>query len=148
MSTSLIYQGFGVYGYKYFKTECREGKIFIHIKKRPEYQYCADCESRNVAKKGHVKRELKTLPIVKKKVYLVLHLHRLYCRDCGAIKLEPLLIAFPKKHWSKALFRYIVDLLHCMTIEDVSKHLDMSWDTVKEYLTRIIHKLVKNDKKI
>jgi len=75
MSTSLIYHGFGVYGYKYFKTEYREGKIFIHIKKKPEYQYCADCKSRNVARKGHIERELKTLPIGKKNVYIVLHLH-------------------------------------------------------------------------
>ena len=105
MSTSLIYHGFGVYGYKYFKTEYREGKIFIHIKKKPEYQYCADCESRNVARKGHVERELKTLPIGKKSVYMVLHLHRLYCRDCGALKLEPLLISFPKKRWTKVLGR-------------------------------------------
>ncbi len=146
MSTSLIYHGFGVYGYKYFKTEYREGKIFIHIKKKPEYQYCADCESRNVARKGYVERELKTLPIGKKSVYMVLHLHRLYCRDCGALKLEPLLITFPKKHWTKALFRYIVDLLHCMTIEDVSKHLDMSWDTVKDIHVEALKKKYKKRK--
>ena len=146
MSTSLIYHGFGVYGYKYFKTEYREGKIFIHIKKRPKYQYCADCESRNVARKGYVERELKTLPIGKKSVYMVLHLHRLYCRDCGALKLEPLLISFPKKRWTKTLGRYIVDLLHCMTIEDVSKHLDMSWDTVKGIHLEVLKKKYRKRK--
>ena len=103
MSTSLIYHGFGVVGYKYLKMEYREGSIFIHIEKKPEYQYCADCTSRNVAKKGMVKRELKTVPIGKKRVYFVVHLHRLYCRECGSIKLEPLLISFQKKHWTKSL---------------------------------------------
>ena len=81
------------------KTEYREGELFIHIKKRPEYQYCVDCESQNAARKGHVERERKTLPIGKKNVYMVLHFHRLYCRDCRALKLDPLVIAFPKKQF-------------------------------------------------
>jgi len=79
MSTSLIYHGFGAVGYTYLRTEYREGKIFIHIEKKLEYQYCADSKSRDVAKKGQVKRELKTLPIGKKNVYLIVNLHRLYC---------------------------------------------------------------------
>ena len=73
MSTSIIYHGSGTVGYNYLKMEYREGRIFIHIEKKPEYQYCADCKSRDVAKKGSVKRELKTLPIGKKSVYLVVH---------------------------------------------------------------------------
>jgi len=146
MSTSLIYHGFGVYGYKYFKTDYSKGEIYIHIRKRAEYQYCANCGSRNVLKKGRIKRKLKTLPIGKKNVYMVLHLHRLYCRDCGAIKLEPLLISFPKKQWTKVLGRYIVELLHVMTVEDVSKHLDMSWDTVKWIHVEALKKKYKKRK--
>jgi len=146
MSTSLIYHGFGTVGYNYLKMEYREGRIFIHIEKKPEYRYCADCKSRNVAKKGSVKRELKTLPIGKKSVYLVVHLHRLYCRDCGSIKLEPLLISFPKKHWTKSLGRYVVELLRFTTIEDVSKHLGMSWDTVKEIHVCVLKKKFKKRK--
>jgi len=144
MSTSLIYHGFGVVGYSYLRTEYREGKIFIHIEKKLEYQYCADCKSRDVAKKGQVTRELKTLPIGKKNVYLMVNLHRLYCRDCRAIKLEPLLISFPKKHWTKALGRYVLELLRFTTVEDVSKHLGMSWDTVKEIHVWALKKKFKN----
>lgn len=86
MSTSPIYHGFGAVGYKYLKMEYREGRIFIHIEKKAEYHYCADCKSRNAAKKGSAKRELKTLPIGKKSIYLVVHLHRFYYRD---LKLVP-----------------------------------------------------------
>jgi len=146
MSTGLIYHGFGVKGYKYLKTAYSKGEIYIHIKKRAEYQYCANCGSRNVVKKGRIKRELKTLPIGKKKVYMILHIHRLHCRECGAIKLEPLLISHPKKQWTKVLGRYIVELLHVMTVEDVSKHLDMSWDTVKWIHVEALNKKYKKRK--
>jgi len=79
-------------------------------------------------------------------VYMVLHFHRLYCRDCGVIKLEPLLISFPKKQWTKVLGRYIVELLHFITVEDVSKHLDMSWDTVKWIHVEALKKKYKKRK--
>ena len=132
MSTSILYHGFGVCNYKYVKTEYSRGGIIFHIEKSPDKQRCAEYGSRSVIKKGHFLREIRTLPIGKKKVYLAVHLHRLYCRDCGALKLEPLLLSDPKKRWTKALGRYIVDLLSRATIEDVAQHLGMSWDTVKE----------------
>jgi len=47
------------------------------------------------------------------------------------VGLEPLLVALPKKHWSKRLGRYILELLKHSTIKDVADHLGMSWDTIK-----------------
>lgn len=132
MSTSILYHGFGVIGYRYLKTEYKEGTIIFHIEKLREKQICADCGSRKVIKKGSITRQLRTLPIGKKKVFLLMHLHRLFCLFCGALKLEPLFLSFPKKRWTKALGRYIVELLHHSTVEDVAKHLGMSWNTVKE----------------
>ena len=58
MSTSLVYHGFGAVGYTYLKSEYRNGKIYFHIEKKPEYQYCVDCKSRNVTKKGCVNPSL------------------------------------------------------------------------------------------
>lgn len=132
MSTSLIYHGFGIKGYHYLKTEYREGAVLFHLEKRSEDRYCADCMSREIIKKGQYERKIKTLPIGKKKVFLVVHLHRIECQSCGSLKLEPLLLAFPMKQWAKNLGRYIVDLLKHTTVQDVAKHLGMSWDTVKE----------------
>lgn len=132
MSTSILYHGFGVTGYRYLKTEYKGGTVIFHIEKLREKQICADCGSRKVIKKGSITRQLRTLPIGRKKVFLLMHLHRLYCLCCGALKLEPLFLSFPKKCWTKALGRYIVDLLHHSTVDDVAKHLGMSWDTVKD----------------
>ena len=117
MSTSLIYHGFGAIGYTYLKSEYRGGgKIYFHIEKKPEYQYCVDCESRNVSKKGCIKREIKTVPIGGKAVIFVVNIYRLYCRACGSLKQEPILLAFPKKHWAKSLGRYVVGLLRHSTV--------------------------------
>ena len=132
MSTSLIYHGFGAIGYTYLKSEYRGGKIYFHIEKKPEYQYCIDCESRDVRKKGCVKREIKTVPIGGKAVIFVVNIYRLYCRACGSLKQEPILLSFPKKHWSKSLGRYVVGLLRHSTVLDVVEHLSMHWNTVKE----------------
>jgi len=132
MSTGLIYHAFECKVYKFLKNEYKNGLIYFHISKNPYKQRCVLCGSNNVIHKGLVIRELLTLPIGNKPVYLVLHLHRLRCKECGCIRLEPIEIADTKKHWTKILGRYIVDLLKHSTVEDVAQHLGMSWDTIKE----------------
>ncbi len=132
MSTSLIYHAFGAVGYVYLKSEYRESSIRLHIEKNPEKQRCVECGSADVIRKGRDIREIRTLPIGKRLVFLVLHLHRLFCKACGALQLEPILLADPKKHWARTLGRYVVDLLRHSTVEDVAQHLGMSWDTVKD----------------
>ena len=146
MSTSLIYHGFGAIGYTYLKTEYRGGKIYFHIEKKPEYQYCVDCESRDVSKKGYIKREIKTVPIGGKAVIFVVNIYRLYCRACGSLKQEPILLSFPKKHWSKSLGRYVVGLLRHSTVLDVAEHLGMHWNTVKEIHVLALTKKFKKRK--
>ena len=132
MSTSILYHGFGIRGYHYLKTEYQKGAIIFHIVKDPNKQRCAECGSRDVKKKGRITRKIRTVPIGKKKVFFSLNLHRLKCKVCRSLKLEPLIISFPKKHWAKNLGRYVVELLKRTTVEDVARQLGMSWDTVKE----------------
>jgi len=144
MSTSLLYHGFGIHDYKYVKTEYRKGAIFFHMEKATDKQYCADCGLKQIRKKGRFIREIRTIPIGKKKVFLSVHLHQLQCRACGSLKLKPLIISFPKKQWTKSLGRYVVGLLKRETVEDVARHLGMSWDTVKEiHLRELKHKYKK-----
>lgn len=135
MSTSILYHGFGVRHYRYLKSEYREGALIFHMDKSPDKQRCAGCGSRDVIKKGRFVRKIRTLPIGARRVFLVVHLHRLLCRSCGALKLEPLLVSFPRKRWTKVLGRYVLELIKRTTVEDVARHLGMSWDTVKEIHT-------------
>jgi len=143
MSTSILYHGFGVQHYQYLKSEYKYGALFFHIKKIRGKQRCAACGSKHVIRKGRIIRKLKALPIGSKRTFLVAHLHRLLCRDCGSLQLEPLLISDPKTRWTRALGRYVLELLKIMTIEDVSKHLGMSWNTVKEIHTRALKARLK-----
>jgi transposase len=143
LSTSLLYHGFGIRDYKYLKTEYRKGAVIFHIKKDPDKWCCADCGSKHVRKKGHFVREIRTVPIGKKKVFLSVHLHRLKCRDCRSLELEPLIISFPKKQWTKSLGRCAVELLKRGTVEDAARHLGMSWDTVKEIHLRELKRKLK-----
>jgi len=132
MSTSLICRAYGGVGYNYLRTDYREGPVRFHIEKNARKQRCAACGSADVIRKGQDMRDIRTVPIGNRPVFLVLHLHRLFCKACGALLMEPILLADPKKHWARALGRYIVDLLRHSTVEDVAQHLGMSWDTVKE----------------
>lgn len=132
MSTSILYHGFDVIGYHYLKTEFKAGKIIFHIEKNPLKTRCSACGSRDVIKKGKVNRLIRTLPIGRKPAFLSLHLHRLECHECGVVRQEELLVSRPKKHWTKSLGRFVVDLLRYSTVEDVARHLKMSWGTIKE----------------
>ena len=138
MSTSILYHGFRVEQYRYLRTDYQQGALIFHIEKAKGKQRCVDCGSRQIIRKGHVIRRLRTLPIGSRKVFLAAHLHRLLCRECGSLKLEPILISYPKKRWTKALGRYVLELMRSMTIEDVARHLGMSWDTVKDIHVRAL----------
>ncbi len=144
MSTSILYHGFSIRQYQYLKTDYRHGALFFHIEKSKERQCCSVCQSNKVIRKGRVIRTLRTLPIGNKKVFLVVHLHRLLCRKCGALRLEPLLISHPKARCTRALEQYVMDLLKAMTIEDVAKHLGMSWDTIKSIHVRALRAKFRN----
>lgn len=57
---------------------------------------------------------------------------RVLCLDCGKVRQVKLGFADPKKHYTRSLERYVLDLSRHMTIQDVAEHLQVSWDTVKE----------------
>lgn len=140
MSTSLLYHGFHVQGYTYLRTEYSEGVIFFHMEKNKYKLCCACCGSRDVVKKGRKMRNVQTLPIGRKKVFLSLHLHRLKCNSCGCLKQEELLISASKKHRTYSLERYVVELLKHSTVKEVALHLGMSWNTVKEIHSQFLKK--------
>lgn len=146
MSTSLLYHFFGVTQHKYLKIEFKGGSIFIHISKQPHKRRCVDCGSRNVIKKGKKIRKIRTIPVAKKPVFFAVHRQRLQCRECGAIKFESLDIALPKKQWTKALGRFVIDLLEICTVKDVADFLGMNWNTIKEIHSQNLEKRFKRRK--
>jgi len=107
---------------------------------------CPDCDSFNIIRLGTVTRLIKTTPIGKKSLFLRIIIQRIECHQCHCIKQENLNFAEPKKSYSKLLARYVLDLSTKMTIHDIARHLDMSWDTVKEIIKTYLKKHVTKPK--
>jgi len=72
------------------------------------------------------------LPVGRRKVELVVNIPRLYCKDCGTIRQPHLAFADPKKHYTRSLERFVIDLCRISSIQDVAELTGLGWDTVKE----------------
>ena len=131
MSTSLLYHAFGLRGYRYLSTSYFEGDVVFRVDPKPEEFRCSVCGSREVIRRGSVLRTLRTVPIGGKGVLIVVEVPRLGC-VCGAVRQAELGCAEPRRRHTKAFARYALELLRSMTIQDVARHLQVGWDTIKE----------------
>lgn len=136
MSTSLLYHGFGLVGYRYVRQHFHEGKVIFRIEKPRERLCCPQCGNEEVWAQGGVERTFRTVPIGGKSVEFQLKVPRVWCGPCGQTRQIKLGFADPKKHYTRAFERYVLDLSRHMTIQDVAEHLEVSWDTVKDIQAR------------
>lgn len=132
MNTSLLYHAFGIQHQNVLKCEYKYGKIAVKIKTKDSKLQCSKCKSYNVIKSGKVERLFRTIPIGKKQVFMLAIIQRLECKACGSVRQEHIKYAESKKTYTRSLKRYILELSKIGTIQDVSNHLGMSWDIVKE----------------
>lgn len=65
------------------------------------------------------------------KVELVVEIPRLQCKCCGAIRQPPLVFAKAKKHYSRSLERFVIDLCHVASIQDVATLKGSRWLLLK-----------------
>jgi transposase len=108
------------------------GKTIFYGSVHPNELVCPSCRSRDVIKFGTKSRTFKTLPVGRKKVELTVHIQRLYCKNCGAIRQPDLDFADTKKHYTHSLEQFVIDMCRVATIQDVAELTGLSWDTVKE----------------
>ena len=132
MSTSLLYHGFGVRGYRYVSTKYVGGGVVFVIERKPETYCCIGCGSQNVWRHGLVVRRFRTVPMGTKQVELEARIPRLACQDCGLVRQAAVGFAEPRRTYTKSFERYALELSRHMTIKDVACHLGVSWDVVKE----------------
>src|SRR6202035_1364555 len=88
----------------------------------------------------HQERPSKTVPIGGKPVAVVLAIPRVECPACDLIRQVPIAFADPRRSYTHAFERYALDLSRHMTIQDVAKHLGVSWDTIKDIQKRDLHR--------
>lgn len=138
MSTSLLYHGFGVRGYKYVKARYEGGSVIFSIRQSRFELKCSNCGSREVIRRGKVDRRFRALPIGRKPVWIVMGIQRVLCLSCGLIRQVKLRFADPRRSYTKTFERYALDLSRNMTILDVARHLGVSWDVIKEIQKRYL----------
>jgi transposase len=138
MSTSLLYHGFGVRGYKYVKTHYEGGSVIFTIDQSRFELECSSCGSREVIRRGKVDRRFRSLPIGRKPVWIMMGIQRVLCLSCGLVRQVKVRFADSRRSYTKAFERYALDLSRHMTILDVARHLGVSWDVIKEIQKRYL----------
>lgn len=143
MSTSLLYHGFGIIGYHHVRTFFKKGAMFFKIIQQRVDLRCPLCNSRKVISKGKKMRVFRSLPIGNKPSFIQLAVPRVECLSCGITRQVKLHFAKARRTYTNAFERYVLDLSRHMTILDVSRHLRISWDIVKDIQKRYLNKRFK-----
>ena len=134
MSTSLLYHGFGVRGYVHERTEYVGGEIHFTVKQPSRALRCSKCGSQRVIRRGGRTRRFRGLPIGRRRVWIVLRVPRLECKECTAVRQAEVSFAPGQHGYTKRFAHYVVELASHMTMQDVAEHLGVSWNLVKELL--------------
>ncbi len=140
MAINFIDQLFGFLGYLFLDGSANKSKVEISIQKEANELCCSRCHGKNIKRRGTKTRKFRTVPIGKKAVFVVLILQRIECLDCGCVRQEEINFAGPKKRYTQAFERYVLELSKYMTILDVARHLGISWDMVKDIQKRYLTK--------
>jgi transposase len=140
MSTSLLYHGFGIVGYHHVSESFEGGHVTFRIEQPRKRHRCSHCGSAEVWDQGGVERTFRMVPIGSKPTFVKLKVPRVLCFDCGKVRQVKVGFADPKKRYTRAFERYVLELSRLMTIQDVAKHLDISWDTVKDIQARSLQR--------
>lgn len=140
MSTSLLYHTWGVRGYTYVRTDFVGGATCFHILPKAGSLRCTSCRSRRVRTRGHRERSFRGVPVGNRPVTIVASIPRLECLDCGRIAQAKVGFAEGKRRYTKGFERYVLDLSRLMNIEDVARHLGVSWNVVRDIQKRYLQR--------
>ena len=136
MSTSILYHGFGIYGYRYVSSKYQQGSIVFTIEKELQDLRCPSCRGKHVSRRGSQLRWFHTLPIGRKQIYIRMLIPRVFCHDCLVVRQISIGFADPRRTYTRSFERYVIELARHMTIQDVALHLGVGWDLVKEIQRR------------
>lgn len=132
VSTSLLYQAFGVKGCEYRATRYFKGQMVFEVERRQQDLHCPVCGMPDVMRRGSVLRVFRAVPIGKKPAWIALPIPRVGCPRCKLVRQVPIGFAETRLTYTKAFARYALELSRHMTIRDVAAHLGVGWDLIKE----------------
>jgi len=136
MSTSLLYHGWCLRGYRERSIGFEASAIHFRVEQNSDTFRCAYCGSTQVMKAGLVPRQFRSLPIGGKPVWIDLSIQRLWCATCSKTRQAKVAFADEARSYTHAFERYVLDLSRHMTIQAVARHLGVGWDLVKEIQKR------------
>ena len=140
MSTSLLYHGFGIVGYRYVSQRFQAGQVTFRIRQPRERLRCPQCDCDDVWVRGHQERTFRMLPIGAKPTFVTLDVARVWCPVCDCVRQVKIGFADPKKRYTRSFERYALELSRHMAIKDVADHLGVSWDTIKDIQARSLQR--------
>lgn len=132
MNSSFLYHAWGLYTLECTREEYKGNTIILHVQTKERIKTCPRCGKRHLVKNGYRTRDFIGLPIGGKKVLIRMKVQRYKCRVCDYDQQEGIPFATGSRSYTHRFAKYVVDLLRGMTLQDVSNHLGVSWDTVKE----------------
>ena len=141
MESSFLYHAFGVSrDYQYHATEYKGNAIYLKLKSISLKKVkCPHCGGTHVIKYGVIHRNIHNLPIGSKRTFLTLTIQRYECKDCNKVFQADIPFTHGNVSYTYRFSRYILDLLRLgATIKDVSKHLGVGWDMVKDIHKRYL----------
>jgi transposase len=138
MSTSLLYHALNIVGYHHRKTEYAGNEIRFTVEQDPTTLRCPCCGSRNVIRRGTVNRRFRAPCLAFKQIVIKLAVQRIDCRTCRVVRQVKVGFADENRRFIRQFERYVLELSHHMTIQDVAHHLDVSWDVVKDIQKRYL----------
>ena len=140
MSQQALYQILGLTGYEVTDVKREEKQLRVHVRPQPHRVRCSACGSREVIRRGQHEREIRNLPIGADCSWILVTVPRVACRDCGVVRRVKIGFADERRTFTRAFERYVQELCGYMTIQDVSRHLGVSWDIVKDIHKRDLRK--------
>lgn len=144
MSTSLLYHGWGLRGYRHRRTDFVDGAIVFSVDPPAKALRCSHCGGRDVRREGGVSRCWRTTPIGAKPVHVEMTVPRVWCAGCGKTRQVRLDLADERVRYTRTFERYALELSRQMTIQDVACHLGVSWDVIKEIHKRHLQRRFKH----
>jgi len=102
---------------------------------RPDKRYkpiCSVCNSHCAIIHAWVRRPIRDLNCCAVKVVIECKYRKVFCTNCGRILVEDMVFFEPYCRITNRLARYIHELCKVLTVQDVARHLDLDWKTVKD----------------
>jgi transposase len=90
--------------------------------------------------KTHEHRSFRGVPIGSKPVWIHLPIARVECQKCAVSRQVKVPFARERVSYTNSFERYVLELSAFMTIQDLAKHLGVSWDLVKGIQKRWLQK--------